>query len=209
MGTWWTKILSEWLKLPAYLYMHDMIAVFSQERWDCPSGACPVQTILVNCISFVRKNFMQLSNICSYQYFIFRWCDMLLTDPPMLVVSTSPVHIHLLITYSISLYLSQSCVCLQVFTLTCHIGNHFSFVRFSGPLLSQDITLCLHLPKYWLEHNIVGGIFMRDFVSSRNIKMSDQVISFFVHLKQWLNLNCLFAHRVYCTYQWSHWWLSG
>ena len=34
-----------------------------------------VQTILVNCISSVRKNFMQLSNICNYQYFIFGWFD--------------------------------------------------------------------------------------------------------------------------------------
>ena len=34
-----------------------------------------LQTILVNCISSVGKNFMQLSNICNYQYFIFRWFD--------------------------------------------------------------------------------------------------------------------------------------
>ena len=30
-----------------------------------------IQMILVNCISSMRKNFMQLSNICIYQYFIF------------------------------------------------------------------------------------------------------------------------------------------
>ena len=30
MGTWWMKIVSEWLKLPPYL--HDVCTVFSQGR---------------------------------------------------------------------------------------------------------------------------------------------------------------------------------
>ena len=34
-----------------------------------------IQMILVNCISSAWKNFMQLSNIYNYQYFIFRWFD--------------------------------------------------------------------------------------------------------------------------------------
>ena len=39
MGTSQTEVVSEWLKLPAYLY--GVCAVFSQGRWGCSSGVYP------------------------------------------------------------------------------------------------------------------------------------------------------------------------
>ena len=40
MGARWTRIVTEWLKLLAYLY--DVCAVFSQGWWDCSNGVCPI-----------------------------------------------------------------------------------------------------------------------------------------------------------------------
>ena len=45
MDTWWTRVVTALLMLPAYL--HDMCAVFSQGRGYCSSDVCPIPGIVI------------------------------------------------------------------------------------------------------------------------------------------------------------------
>ena len=42
MATWWTRIQTGWLKLPAWLVWHVHCILPGGMRWDCSSGVCPL-----------------------------------------------------------------------------------------------------------------------------------------------------------------------
>ena len=81
MGTWWTRIVTGWLKLPACLY--DLCAVFSQRTWNCSSGVCRISKKVTGWLNIVYVAYLKL-----YEYSYLYQCKMQTADCTLLPAST-------------------------------------------------------------------------------------------------------------------------